>query len=77
MDAERSPPYLTEPPLRARFQRSNSLPGLHWLLAFTEGFYLTSPEADVRQRTAAYLGDLARLCRDRAPGTPGDRRPAI
>lgn len=38
--------------------------GLHWLLAFTEGYYLTSPEADVRQRTTAYLGELARLCRD-------------
>lgn len=38
--------------------------GLHWLLAFTEGYYLTSPEADVRQRTAGYLCELARLCRD-------------
>lgn len=38
--------------------------GLHWLLAKTEGFYLTSPEADVRKRTADYLAELARLCRD-------------
>ncbi len=38
--------------------------GLHWLLAKTEGFYLTSPDADVRKRTASYLGDLARLCAD-------------
>ena len=38
--------------------------GLHWLLAFTEGFYLTSPEPETRQRTADYLGELARLCRD-------------
>jgi sugar phosphate isomerase/epimerase len=38
--------------------------GLHWLLAFTEGYYLTSPEADVRQRTARYMGELGRLCRD-------------
>lgn len=38
--------------------------GLHWLLAFTEGFYLTTPDRDVREQTAAYLGDLARLCRD-------------
>jgi len=38
--------------------------GLHWLLAFTEGYYLTSPEADVRHRTSEYLGELARLCRD-------------
>ncbi len=38
--------------------------GLHWLLAFTEGYYLTSPEAAVRRRTGEYLGELARLCRD-------------
>ncbi len=38
--------------------------GLHWLLAFTEGFYLTSPEPETRQRTTDYLGELARLCRD-------------
>ncbi len=38
--------------------------GLHWLLAKTEGLYLTSPEADVRKKTTAYLGELARLCAD-------------
>jgi len=38
--------------------------GLHWLLARTEGFYLTSPDADVRRRTADYFGQLARLCAD-------------
>ncbi len=38
--------------------------GLHWLLAFTEGYYLTSPDAEVRQRTGKYLAELARLCRD-------------
>ncbi|MCH8047963.1 MAG: sugar phosphate isomerase/epimerase [Planctomycetes bacterium] len=38
--------------------------GLHWLLAKTEGYYLTSPDAEVRQRTAEYIGELARLCRD-------------
>ncbi len=38
--------------------------GLHWLLAKTEGFYLTSPEADVRKQTVDYLGELARLCAD-------------
>ena len=38
--------------------------GLHWLLAFTEGYYLTSPEAEVRQKTSDYLAELARLCRD-------------
>jgi sugar phosphate isomerase/epimerase len=38
--------------------------GLHWLLAKTEGFYLTSPEKCVRYKTADYLGELARLCHD-------------
>ncbi|MEM7475888.1 MAG: sugar phosphate isomerase/epimerase family protein [Planctomycetota bacterium] len=38
--------------------------GLHWLLAKTDGFYLTTDDGEVRERTAVYLGDLARLCRD-------------
>ena len=38
--------------------------GLHWLLAKTEGLHITSPDADVRQRTGDYLIDLARLCAD-------------
>lgn len=38
--------------------------GLHWLLAKTEGLYLTSPDADVRRRTAEYLRALAELCAD-------------
>lgn len=38
--------------------------GLHWLLAFTEGYYLTSPEQDIQEKTADYLAELARLCRD-------------
>ena len=38
--------------------------GLHWLLAKTTGYYLTSPDDAVRHKTAEYLGELARLCRD-------------
>jgi sugar phosphate isomerase/epimerase len=38
--------------------------GLHWLLAKTEGFHVTHPDAAVRGRTVAYLGELARLCAD-------------
>jgi sugar phosphate isomerase/epimerase len=38
--------------------------GLHWLLAKISGLHLTSPDAEVRRRTAEYLGELARLCRD-------------
>lgn len=38
--------------------------GLHWLLAKTEGFHLTSPDRAIRVRTAEYLADLARCCAD-------------
>lgn len=38
--------------------------GMHWLLAKTEGYYLTSPEAAIRKATTEYLCELARLCRD-------------
>lgn len=38
--------------------------GLHWLLAKTTGLHLTSPDAEVRRRTADYLGELARCCAD-------------
>ena len=38
--------------------------GLHWLLAKTEGYHLTTSDSEVRQRTSEYLCDLARLCRD-------------
>lgn len=53
--------------------------GLHWLLAKTEGLMLTSPEAAVRRRTAEYLVELARCCRDLGGdlmvfGSPAQRR---
>jgi sugar phosphate isomerase/epimerase len=38
--------------------------GLHWLLAKTEGFYLTSPEESVRRATGDYLQALAEATRD-------------
>jgi sugar phosphate isomerase/epimerase len=38
--------------------------GLHWLLAKTEGLYLTTPDAAVRKRTAEYLRELAHFCAD-------------
>ena len=45
-------------------QAGVELVGLHWLLAKTEGFHLTSPDAAVRRATTAYLGELARFCHD-------------
>ena len=53
--------------------------GLHWLLARTEGLQLTSPDEAVRRRTAEYLVELARCCRDFGGdilvfGSPAQRR---
>lgn len=38
--------------------------GLHWLLAKSEGFHLTSPDPTVRRRTADYFRTLAEICAD-------------
>jgi len=38
--------------------------GLHWLLAKTEGYSLTSPDPVMRQKTADYFLELIRLCAD-------------
>jgi sugar phosphate isomerase/epimerase len=53
--------------------------GLHWLLARTEGLHVTSPDQTVRGRTADYLVELARCCRDLGGdllvlGSPAQRR---
>jgi sugar phosphate isomerase/epimerase len=56
-----------------------TLLGLHWLLARTEGLHLTAADLGVRQRTADYLVELARCCRDLGGellvfGSPAQRR---
>lgn len=38
--------------------------GLHWLLAKTEGFHLTSPDAGTRRRTGEYLAELSHAAAD-------------
>jgi len=38
--------------------------GLHWLLAKTEGLHLTTRDVATRERTAAYLRELAHACAD-------------
>ena len=64
-------PYVTEitPKARAEIRalaekEDLDVVGLHWLLAKTEGFHITSPVSEVRRRTADYLADLARCCAD-------------
>jgi sugar phosphate isomerase/epimerase len=53
--------------------------GLHWLLAKTEGLQITSTDPAVRQRTADYLVELAKACRDMGGdlmvfGSPAQRK---
>ena len=38
--------------------------GIHWVLVQTEGFHLTHPDADVRERTANYYVELVNFCAD-------------
>ncbi len=38
--------------------------GLHWLLAKTTGYHLTTPDAMIRKSTSEYLVELAGLCAD-------------
>jgi sugar phosphate isomerase/epimerase len=40
------------------------IPGLHWLLARTEGMHLSDPDPAVRGWTAAYLCELVDFCAD-------------
>lgn len=59
-------------------QAGLEITGLHWLLSKTEGYYLTSPDPVVRQRTADYFLELTRLCADLGGkfmilGSPGQR----
>ena len=63
--------YVTEitPQARAEIRRlaealDLEVVGLHWLLARTEGFHLTSPEPEIRRRTSEYITELARCCAD-------------
>jgi sugar phosphate isomerase/epimerase len=38
--------------------------GLHWLLAKTSGYHVTTPDPEIRTRTSGYLIELVRLCAD-------------
>ncbi|MFO0936989.1 MAG: sugar phosphate isomerase/epimerase family protein [Gemmataceae bacterium] len=64
-------PLITDVPSskRARLRRvaetaGVTLMGLHWLLAKTSGFYLTSPDASIQKKTGDYFSALAEACAD-------------
>jgi sugar phosphate isomerase/epimerase len=42
--------------------------GLHWLLAKTSGYHLTTADQLIRKKTAEYLAELTTLCRDLGGG---------
>ena len=48
----------------AAAQAGIAISGIHWVLASTEGLYLTSPDAATRQSTADYLCALVDFCAD-------------
>jgi sugar phosphate isomerase/epimerase len=41
-----------------------AISGLHWVLAQTEGMYLTHPDEAVRTRTSGYFVELVKCCAD-------------
>ena len=63
--------YVTEIPTEKRMEirfaaetLGLNICGIHWVLAKTEGFHLTTRDEDVRARTAQYLVDLVDFCAD-------------
>ena len=51
--------------LRTTAERAGiAISGIHWVLAYTEGFYVTHPDAAVRARTSDYLVAAIDFCAD-------------
>ncbi len=64
LDAKDISPAMRDEVRRQAADAGLEIIGLHWLLAKTTGYYLTTPDAEVRRRTSRYVQELARLCRD-------------
>lgn len=45
-----------------------AISGIHWVLAYTEGFYVTHPDREVRARTSDYLVACVDFCADLGGG---------
>jgi sugar phosphate isomerase/epimerase len=63
-DARRITPAQRSDTRQAADKAGLEIIGLHWLLAKTEGLYLTSPDTATRERTRDYLRVLIELCHD-------------
>ncbi len=63
-DARAVPAFMRQHVKKVAADAGLEVVGLHWLLAKTAGFYLTSPDASVRTATSEYLKALAELCAD-------------
>jgi len=81
-DARQVSPERRREVRQAALDAGLEIVGLHWLLAKTENFYLTSPDRATRRATSGYLQGLAELCgqlaTDDSPrvmvlGSPGQR----
>jgi sugar phosphate isomerase/epimerase len=64
-------PLITDVPAHRRLELRKvaeefglTICGLHWLLARTSGFHLTTDDASVRRATSAYLTSLTQACAD-------------
>jgi sugar phosphate isomerase/epimerase len=51
---------IVESAKRARIK----IAGIHWVLAKTEGFHVTHPNAEVREKTSRYMCELVNFCAD-------------
>jgi sugar phosphate isomerase/epimerase len=63
-DARAVPKFMRQKVKQVATDSGLEVVGLHWLLAKTSGFYLTSPDAKVRSATADYIKALVELCAD-------------
>ncbi len=63
-DARAIPKFMRQHVAKIAANTGLEIVGLHWLLAKTTGYYLTSPDVAVRTATADYLKALVQLCGD-------------